>query len=231
MVRINSHYSSWNEIIYGVPRGSIHGPLLFNIYLSDLFMFIKHSDMANYADDNSPYACKNDIESVISQLEGDSKTLLEWVANNALKSNPDKFHLLLSESDISKSKDVDQFQIFNSNHEKLLGIIIDNKLNFNEHVSSLCKKASQKRHALTRISKYMNTDKLRLIMKAFRNAQFGYCPLVWMFHSRTLNYRINKLHERALCIVFKNNNATFDELLKLDGSVTVHERNIQTMAI
>ena len=187
--------------------------------------------MANYTDDNSPYACENDIGSVISQLEGDSKTPLECVANNALKANPDKFHLLLSESDISKSINVDQFQIFNSNHEKLLGIIIDNNLNSNEHVSSLCKKASQKLHALARASKYMCTDKLRLITKAFINAQFGYCPLVWMFHSRTLNNRINKLHERALRIVFKNNNATFDDLLKLDGSVTVHERNIQTMAI
>ena len=76
-VRINSHYSSWKEIIYGVPQGSILGPLLFNIYLSDLFMFTKESDIANYADDNSPYACKKDIDSVISQLEADSKTLLE----------------------------------------------------------------------------------------------------------------------------------------------------------
>ena len=151
--------------------------------------------MANYADDNSLYACKNDIESVINQLEGDSKTLLDWVANNTLKANPDKFHLLLSESDISKSINVDRFQIFNSNQEKLLGIIIDNKLNFNEHVSSLCKKANQKLHALARVSKYMNTAKLCLIKKAFINAQFGYCPLVWMFHSRTLNNRINKSHE------------------------------------
>ena len=104
-------------------------------------------------------------------------------------------------------------------------------MSFNEHVSGLCKKASQKLHALARVSKYMNTDKLRLIMKAFINAQFGYCPLVWMFHSRTLNNRINKIHERALRIVFKDNSSTFDELLKLDGSVTVHERNIQAMAI
>ena len=108
--------------------------------------------MANYTDDNSPYACENDIGSVISQLEGDSKTPSECVANNALKANPDKFHLLLSESDISKSINVDQFQIFNSNHEKLLGIIIDNNLNSNEHVSSLCKKASQKLRALARVS-------------------------------------------------------------------------------
>ena len=53
-------------------------------------------------------------------------------------------------------------------------------------------------------------------MKAFVDYQFRYCPLVWMFHSRTLNNRINKIHERALRIVFNNNNAIFDELLNFD---------------
>ena len=76
----------------------------------------------------------------------------------------------------------------------------------------------------------MNTDKLRFIMKAFINAQFGYCPLVWMFHSRSLNNRINKIHERTLRIVFKDKNATFSELLQRDCSVTIHERNIQALA-
>ena len=51
-VRINSNYSTWSEIINGVPKGSILVPLHFNIYLSDLFLFIK--DIGNYADDNSP---------------------------------------------------------------------------------------------------------------------------------------------------------------------------------
>ena len=67
-------------------------------------------------------------------------------------------------------------------------------------------------------------------MKTFINSQFGYCPLVWMFHSRTRNNRINKIHEGALRIVYNDIN-TFDELLKRDGSVTVHERNIQALAI
>ena len=124
--------------------------------------------------------------------------MLNWVTNNALKANPDKFRLLLSHPDESISVNVDGYQITNSKREKLLGITIDNKLSFNEHVSGLCTKASQKLHALARVSKYMNTDKLRLIMKTFVNAQFGYCPLVWMFHSRSLNNRINKIHERAL---------------------------------
>ena len=229
-VRINSKYSSWSEILNGVPQGSILGPLLFNIYLSDLFLFTEDSDIANYADDNSPYACKMDVKSVISKIEEDSKTLLNWVKNNGMKANPNKFHLMLSHPDENISVNVDSYQIKNSKSEKLLGITIDNKLSFNEHVSGLCMKASQKLHALARVANYMNTDKLRLIMKAFINAQFGYCPLVWMFHSRTLNNRINNIHERALRIVYRDRNTSFNELLSRDGTVTIHEHNIQVLA-
>ena len=104
-----------------------------------------------------------------------------------IESKPDKFHLILSEFDCTKSIFVGPYEIKNSNCEKLLGITIDNQLSFNDHVSYLCKKASQKLHALCRISKYMKTDQLRITMNAFVNSQFGYCPIVWMFHSRTIN--------------------------------------------
>ena len=196
-----------------------------------MFLFTENDDIANFADDNSPYACESDIESVISKLETDSKILLEWVCNNHLKANPDKFHLLLSDSNPNFSVHVDQYQISNSSSEKLLGITIDNNLKFNDHVAGLCKKASQKLHALARISNYMNLEQRRTIMKAFINAQFGYAPLVWMFHSRTLNNRINMIQERALRIVYKDENSSFNELLQRDKSFTIHERNIQALSI
>ena len=81
-VRVNSSYSSWSEIIYGIPQGSILGPSLFNIYLGDFFMFCKESDIANYVDDNSPFSCNEDIKYVILKLENDSKILLTWISNN-----------------------------------------------------------------------------------------------------------------------------------------------------
>ena len=77
----------------------------------------------------------------------------------------------------------------------------------------------------------MCEDKLRMLMKAFIESQFGYCPLTWMFHSRTLNNRINKLHERALRLVYKDTHLTFEELLHKDNSFSIHHRNLQKLAI
>ena len=77
----------------------------------------------------------------------------------------------------------------------------------------------------------MNTNQKRVIMKAFIQSQFGYCPLVWMFCNRTINARINRIHERSLRIVYNEYESTFYELLTTDNLFTIHNRNIQTLAI
>ena len=76
----------------------------------------------------------------------------------------------------------------------------------------------------------MPSDKLKTIMKAFILSQFNYCPLVWMFHSRECNNRINRIHERALRIAYSYRTSTCVELLNKDDSVIIHPRNIQLMA-
>ena len=97
--RVNRTYSSWLEIFFGVPQGSMLDPLLFNISLADLVFILNDVGIAGYADDNTPYVIADDINGVIASLEKASKALFEWFENNLLKSNTDKCHLLVSSSD------------------------------------------------------------------------------------------------------------------------------------
>ena len=114
--------------------------------------------------------------------------------------------------------------------EKLLGFKIDTKLSFENHVFPLCKKASLKFRAFARVLNFMYLAKRKSLIKAFMTSQFNYWPLIWIFHSSQLNNRINKIHERALRLVYKDNKLTFNDLLELDNSATIHQWNIQILA-
>ena len=94
------------------------------------------------------------------------------------------------------------------------------------------KKASQKLYALARIAPIMDLEQRRNIMKAFVESQLRYCLLVWMFHCRGINTKINHLHERALTTTYKDKSSTFQELLEIekDNSVSIHHRNVQKLA-
>ena len=146
-----------------------------------------------------------------------------------MKANDDKCHLLVANQE-NVSVTLGNEIIEATDSVELLGVTIDKNLDLTEHVSNLSKKGNQKLHALARISKYLSKDKLKIIMKTFIRSQFNYCPLTWMFHNRTLNNKINKLHERALRIVYKNDSLTFQELLDKDDSITIHQRNLQRLA-
>ena len=149
--KINSEYSSWEEIMFGVPQGSILGPLLFNIFLCDLFLIMENIDIASYADDNTPYTTGNSIEEVIQKLENVAKTLFQWFSDDQMKANPDKCHFLCnSNSEVSLT--IEKQKIKNSKFEKLLGIKLDSNLNFNSHIHDICQKAGQKLNAISRIT-------------------------------------------------------------------------------
>ena len=227
--KISDRFSSWRDIICGVPQGSILGPLLFNIYINDLFMFSDNFQIANYADDCSPFEFSGTIDEVIIKLKEDSLTLIQWYKSNYLKPNPDK--LLLSDVNSELNIEIENECISNSSCEKILSVHFDNKLKFNIHVNKLCKKAGQKLHALARVSTFMSMNQKKLLMNAFISSQFSYCPLIWMCHSRTLNTKINKIHKRALRIVFKDNNSSFDVLIQKAGTVKIHHRNLQILAV
>ena len=229
-VKINDSFSQWGIIDFGVPQGSIMGPLLFNIFICDMFYFLEEYEIANYADDSTPFCAGKNHEVVIETLEQSSTILFKWLKNNYMKVNTDKSHLLLS-GNKKLEANVDDNIIVSEQQQELLGISIDLNLSFENHVTNICKKTSQKINALARISPFMDISQRRVILKSFITSQFGYCPLIWMFHSRTLNNKINSLHERALRIAYNDRYSSYQELLEKDNSVTIHQKNLQVLAV
>ena len=120
---------------------------------------------------------------------------------------------------------IDGLPFDSSKTKVLLGIAIDHEPKFDDHVNRLCKKASLKLNALARIAPFMNVSKKQIM--SFIETQFGYCPLIWMFHSRGLNNKINRIHERALRIIYNDKSSSYRELLTKNRSVTIHHRNIR----
>ena len=120
--------------------------------------------------------------------------------------------------------------VIESVDEKLLGVTLDENLDFKSHVNAICKKVGPKLHALARISSYMNVEKLRIMMNTFVMSQFSYCTLIWMFHDRLVCKKINKVQERALRIVYKDSCPSFEDLLKKAESVSIHQRNLKLFA-
>ena len=220
-VKINNSYSLWSLIKHGVPQGSILGPILFNIFLCDMFFMVDNIDIASYADDNTPYSVGKSQCDLETKLEKAPVKIFKRFNENGLKANQEKCHFL-SSLDINMKFSLLACILENSNSQKPLGVTIDRKLNFNEHVTNLCDKASKKIQALARIFPYIPQTQKRLLMNAYFMSQFSYCPLVWMNHSRTLNSRINGVHNDF--------SSGFSELLEKDKSVTIHYRNFQTLA-
>ena len=93
------------------------------------------------------------------------------------------------------------------------------------------RKQAKKLNTLARVTNYMELPKRRILMNAFFKAQFNYCAAVWKFHNRSLNNKINRLHERCLRITYNDKHSNFEELLVKYNSVSLHHNNIHTLAI
>ena len=172
------------------------------------------------------------MRKIKNDLEMDFMILHKWFHENHMVLNPDKCHyIVIGDDDPTQKIILNNNEIASSNEEKLLGILLDSKLNFDSHITSLCKKAGQKLSALARINHYLTQDQKLLLLNSVVKSQFSYCPLIWMFTSRYLNNALNSIHERALRLIYNDYELPFDRILEDNKQKSIHQKNIESLAI
>ena len=149
-----------------------------------IFFFFEdyNCDFVNLAEDATLYECEPALNEVMNKLEINTEKMLGWFSFSKLYADASKCHLFISipvniRGSITES----------SNFEKILGIYIDSNFSFEYHKNRICRKASRKFHALTKIAKYFSEYKKRMLFKSFPISQLNFCPVVWMCHGRGLN--------------------------------------------
>ena len=146
--------------------------------------------------------------------------------------NPGKcHHLVLGNRSNSDTINLNRTKLASSSCEKLRGILIDRYLSFDKHIKSLCRKAGQKLDALARISNYLTHDQERLLLNSIIKCQFSYCPLIWMFRSRSLNNLINRIDECALRLIHNDHVSTFQDILEITKEKTIQHKQFKKTSL
>ena len=230
--KIGSDFSSFLEILLGVPQGSILGPLIFNLFINDLFYFIEKTVICNFADDNTLYSCGTDITSVFSNIEDDTSVVLNWFYNNCLKANPAKFQFIVLGKNFGKiCLNINGSKIQSKKSVTLLGIEIDNRLNFLEHISAMTKKINLKTRSLARIRTFLSQKKAEILGSSFVMCLYFYCPLIWMFTSKKGYNMISRSHYRLLRVLYKNYDLTYPQILELHNLEDIHTTQLKFLMI
>ena len=145
-----------------MPPGSVLGPVLFKVFLNDLFIILKNTETCNFADDTTPHTCDTNLDELLMRLKYDTATALTvcWFDSDYMKLNADKCHFAIpGNKHESLWTDIGNDKIWESDNAKLLGASIDRDLEFNGHMLSNCSKANRKLTILSTMFKYLIFEK------------------------------------------------------------------------
>ena len=217
-----------------MPQGSILGPVLFNLFINDLFLFINEAELANFADDNTLYVGKKDLLELLAVLEKECETAINWFKINNMIVNPDKFQSMIISSNTEQSNtpvEINGVSLTPKSSVKLLGIEIDNKLNFETHVSKLCNKASNQLNAICRLQPYLGQKEKETIINTFVQSNFNYGSSIWHFCNKKSQNKVEKIQERCLKVLSNDYDSSYAELLGNSNSVSMEIKRLRTMLI
>ena len=232
-VKINGALSEWSVINRGVPQGSVLGPLLFNIFINDLFYVKISGKLTNYADDNNLSDADVSLNTLRSKLSKDTSTVVHWYTENSLDANPSKFQcsVMNRKGGLDATIPVQDISLESADHIKILGITLDVNLNFKPHITNICRSGSRQINALRRLSKVLTISARLKIYKSFIASNFSYCPITWMFCGKVNSKKLEKLQERAIRFVYNDFTNSYKELLDRGNLLPLDLYRLRFLAI
>ena len=202
--------------------------------MNDFLYIFKNANPHNFADDNTLSAHSRTITAVVKCLEEESSVAINWFTENHMIANPSKFKAILIKKDGSDTTGtplhINNKSINSSQDVSLLGLTIDNKLNYSKHISELCRKAAGNLNALKRFRKYISVYDQKLVVNAYVLSYFNYCPIVWHFCGKGNTHKIEKLHERVVRFMTDDHISDYAELLHKEKESTLYLKRARIIA-
>ena len=231
-VQIGNIKSDKLSVKFGVPQGSILGPLLFIVYINDLPLHIRNCKTDLYADDSTIHTAGRDITEIQPKIQQDLNEIEEWCKNNNMFVNTNKTKcMVIGTRQKISSQSFDPLFFINSqtlqisNCEKLLGVKIDSNLNWLHQVNQVCSKIASRIYLLSNIKKYLNVESRKLFYSGYILPLIDYCIIIWGSCSTECLNRIVKLQKRAARLILDTDFlAPSAPLFKKLGWLTVYNR-------
>ena len=215
-VKLGNHFSEWQNIYKATAQGSIMGPITYNMFTNDMILVLDDNiEVYNYVDDNSLLSAGYDYSKTQQKLLCNVERLMSWFELNQMKVNPDKFnYIVFGKNDNVRSLNIKSIIIEPQNEVKILGLNLDNRLTFNNHVSKLCQKAGKQVQVLSRLSHILSKTNKMLLFNSFVECHFNYCSFIWHFCSKLNTYKVEKIQAKALKCVTLKYKASYCDLLE-----------------
>ena len=231
-VSVNNCMSGLKQISYGVPQGSILGPLLFLLFINDLPLYTNKVCTDLYADDTTLYDIQDSMERIENNLQSALNNLHVWCRNNGMILNSSKTKVLLITTTQKRQRLHNENLALKFNDEslnmitndKILGIYVDNNLNWTDHIKHLSRKITSSIWLLSKIKKFLSQAHRVQFYKSYIQPHIDFCNIVWGSSSDTNKLKIFKLQKRACRVILDYNVDDIHEAMKTLKIMSVYDR-------
>ena len=231
-VSINNCQSDFQQISYGVPQGSILGPLLFLLFINDLPLYTNNVFTDLYADDTTVYDIQDSMEQIESNLQSALNGLQIWCKSNGMILNSSKTKVMFVTTNQKRKRLNRQNLDLNFQNEplnmissdKILGVFVDNNLTWTDHIKYLTKKIASSIWLLSKIKKFLSQDHRVQFYKSYIQPHIDFCNIVWGSSSECNKLKIFRLQKRACKVILDYNVEDSREAMSSLKIMSIYDR-------